>query len=105
MQDFLQNRLGHVDGSRLCTNSPALMKALLINGARSLGNLYDLDTTNTINWQGWGQINLTNSLHGCLAMPTAVTNSMFLFDQSVSNSLATGQSHTRKIQVSQDAQG
>ena len=104
MQDFLQNRIHHVDGSGRFTNSPALMKALLINGARSLGNLYDLNSTNTINFQGWGEINLTNSLHGGLATPTATTNSMFLFDQSVSNSVATGQSHTRTIQVSQDAQ-
>ena len=34
MQEFFQQRLGR-------TNSPALMKALLINGARTLGGAYD----------------------------------------------------------------
>ena len=103
MQEFLQNRLGHANASGQFTNSPALMKALLINGARTVGNLYDFQTTNTINFQGWGLINLSNSLHGGLAMANASTNSMFIFDQGASNALATGQSHTRNFQVTQAA--
>ena len=55
MQEFFEQRIGR-------TNSPALMKALLINGARSLGNPYDLRTDNFLNQQGWGLANLTNSL-------------------------------------------
>ncbi|MFN7141678.1 MAG: S8 family serine peptidase, partial [Limisphaerales bacterium] len=34
--------------------SPALMKALLINSARSAGGLYDYKIKNNINFQGWG---------------------------------------------------
>ncbi|PYI80076.1 MAG: hypothetical protein DME26_22290, partial [Verrucomicrobia bacterium] len=105
MQEFLQNRLGHANASGQFTNSPALMKALLINGARTVGNLYDFQTTNTINFQGWGLINLSNSLHGGLAMANASTNSMFIFDQGASNALATGQSHTRNFEVTQAANG
>src|SRR5262249_31744226 len=47
MQEFFEQRL-HL------TNSPALMKALLINGARSVGQLYDLQVRNSLNLQGWG---------------------------------------------------
>jgi subtilisin-like proprotein convertase family protein len=105
MQDFLQNQLGHKNASGQFTDSPALLKAMLINGARSLGNIYDFQTTNAINWQGWGLINLSNSLHGGLATPAAPTNSMFLFDQSPGHALATGQSHTRVFHVTEEAQG
>ena len=34
--------------------SPALLKALLINGARSSGTLYDFQIDPLINFQGWG---------------------------------------------------
>jgi subtilisin-like proprotein convertase family protein len=105
MQDMLQNRLGHKDAAGHFTNSPALLKAMLINGARSAGNLYDFNVTNTLNFQGWGLLNVSNSLHGGLAATTATTNSMFLFDQSPTHALATGQSHRRNIQVSPDGQG
>ena len=88
MQEFFQQRLGR-------TNSPALMKALLINGARSVNTIYDLEVTNSINYQGWGLVNLTNSV------PTALTNlntpsalSMQIFDQNATNALSTGQRHT-----------
>ena len=105
MQDFLQNQLGHKNANGQFTNSPALLKAMLINGARTLGNLYDFQTTNAINWQGWGLINLSNSLHGGLAKPEAPTNSMFLFDQSPGRALSTGQRHTRVFHVTEEAQG
>ncbi|MFN0068215.1 MAG: S8 family serine peptidase, partial [Limisphaerales bacterium] len=41
--------------------SPALLKALLINGSRSLGPLYSFETRPNINYQGWGRPNLTNT--------------------------------------------
>src|SRR6266700_1510443 len=87
----------------LTIHSPALMKALLINGARSAGNLYDLSVTNAMNFQGWGLINLTNSLPGGLLTPNPPTNSMYFFDQSPAGALATGQSHTRILQVASGA--
>ncbi len=105
IQDMLQNRLGHVDGAGHFTDSPALLKAMLINGARSVGSLYDFAVTNAVTFQGWGLLNLSNSVPGGLATPAAATNSMFLFDQSPARALATGQSHTRNLQVAPDAQG
>jgi sugar lactone lactonase YvrE/subtilisin-like proprotein convertase family protein len=97
MQEFFQQRLG-------LTNSPALMKALLINGARSVGNLYDFDTTATLNRQGWGVINLPTTLPGSLTNLSAATNSMAMLDQDPANALATGQSRTYKVSLSSDAQ-
>ena len=101
MQEFFEQRL---QPGR--TNSPALMKALLINGARSVNRLYDFRVRNTINYQGWGLIKLPNSL------PPAITNlntpgpsSIWLLDQSPTNALATGQSQTRNVTVSTNAPG
>ena len=54
MQEFFEQQVG-------VTNSPAMMKALLINGARSAGSLYDFEVQNTINYQGWGLPKLNNS--------------------------------------------
>ena len=77
------------------TPSPALMKALLINGSRPVAN-YGLAVTNGINFQGWGLVNLPNSVP-----PGGLTNSSthrrfaaFFVDQSPTNALATGDSHT-----------
>lgn len=93
--------------SRGITNSPALMKALLINGARSVGGLYDFQVQNSINYQGWGLPKLNNSL------PPGITNAfnpangssgtMLVFDQSPTNALATAQSQTRFISVNPEA--
>jgi autotransporter-associated beta strand protein len=89
MQEFLQSRMN------ITNPSPALLKAMLINGARSLNPLYDFHV-NTIsqNEQGWGLPNLPNSV------PASLTNanpSMVLLDQSSNNALATGQYQTYTI--------
>jgi subtilisin-like proprotein convertase family protein len=97
MQEFFQQRLGR-------TNSPALMKALLINGARSLGTPYDFGVTNQPNYQGWGLVNLPTTIPGALTNLAAPASSMLVFDQSPANALATGQSFTRRFTVSPDAQ-
>ena len=60
MQDYFTNTL-HT------TPSPALLKAMLINGARPTGS-YDLQVQNKINFEGWGLINLPDSL------PPGITN-------------------------------
>jgi subtilisin family serine protease/subtilisin-like proprotein convertase family protein len=93
MQEYFQN-FGR-------TNSPALMKALLINGARPLTTPGAFQTQNSTNSQGWGLINLTNSL------PVGLSNAfvqaaapMQLFDQNPDDALATGQSHTRFVSLS-----
>ncbi|MEK7780372.1 MAG: S8 family serine peptidase [Verrucomicrobiota bacterium] len=87
------------------TNSPALMKALLINGARTIANIYDFRVQNTINYQGWGMINLANSLPNTVSNAFDLTansaGAIKLVDQSPTNALATGQSHTRYIGLSE----
>lgn len=88
------------------TNSPALMKALLINGARSMRD-YDLHPNSAINYQGWGVVNLTNIIPPTLnGGPGRFADSPTIFyDQDPNYSLATGESHTRSIQLSQQARG
>ncbi|TAK96516.1 MAG: hypothetical protein EPO07_14425 [Verrucomicrobia bacterium] len=94
------------------TNSPALMKALLINGARSVGPLYDFEVQNSINFQGWGLIHLqncipsTNDLTGAVNNITAALShtgaaSMEIYEQNTNSALATGQSLTRTLHVSE----
>ncbi len=92
MQQFFEQRLGR-------TNSPALMKALLINGARSLGKPYDLDPRQLPNTQGWGLIHLPNSLPAALTNKASPDHSMFMFDQNPADALASGQSRTRFISI------
>jgi subtilisin-like proprotein convertase family protein len=83
------------------TNSPALMKALLINGARPTSDQYDLQVQNSINYQGWGLANLATSI------PTNAlgggTGSKLFFDQSPTNALASGQSRTFSVTVKPEA--
>lgn len=94
MQEFFATRLRR-------TNSPALMKALLINGARPVGGgEYDFQVQNTRNFQGWGLIKLRNSLPaGLTNFALGLSSSMWFEDQSPTNALATGQSKTRLLQV------
>jgi subtilisin-like proprotein convertase family protein len=90
------------------TPSPALLKAVTINGARSSPE-YNLQVQNsTGNFQGWGLPALGNSvplaltnkpLSGDLNDPGPFSCSTFFRDQSVSNALATGDSETFKIQL------
>ncbi|PWU08582.1 MAG: hypothetical protein C5B50_29255, partial [Verrucomicrobia bacterium] len=98
MQEFYQQRFN-------LTNSPALMKALLINGAVSLGALYDYQVNTPLNSEGWGMVTLTNSAPLALPKPYKLTATPVLFfDQSPSNALATAQSQTYFIQVDDAAQ-
>lgn len=92
MQQFFAEKLQR-------TNSPALMKALLINGARPVGGgTYDLNVRNTRNYQGWGLPRLRNSIPGGLTNFNAnQPSSMWFVDQSPTNALATGQSQTRTL--------
>jgi subtilisin-like proprotein convertase family protein len=78
--------------------SPALMKALLINGARSLGNLYDYNVRRIeANDQGWGLVNLPASIPSTLNVNSGPT---VFYDQVVTNALATGQSQTYTVSSS-----
>lgn len=83
------------------TNSPALMKALLINGARPVGGgVYDFNVRNTRNYQGWGLPRLRNSIPGGVTnLNNSLPSSMWFVDQSPTNALATGQSQTRTVSL------
>lgn len=89
--------------------SPALLKALLINGARSVNSKYDFQVNNTANYQGWGLINITNSYPESLQSGSSRTSSGLLYwdqsgsDQSTNKVLATGQSFTRTISIASAA--
>jgi subtilisin-like proprotein convertase family protein len=99
IEDYFTNQLGLMP-------SPALLKAMTINGSRAIGT-YKFQVQNTINEAGWGQPDLSNSV------PTALTNipvagqintlgpacSTFFRDQNVSNALATGDSETFNVTV------
>src|SRR5207249_553918 len=100
MQEFFERRLklGY---------SPALLKALVINGARSVNSdipNYDFGVTNNVKIQGWGLVNLTNSLPAALTNADHRTWPLQFFDQSPTNALATGQRHTWELGLSPDGQ-
>lgn len=116
MQEFFEQRLAR-------TNSPALMKALLINGARSLGNPYDLRSDTFLNQQGWGVVNLSNSIphwlparvgrgSGTGVNPTglgvtfasASSDPLQFVDQSPTRALATDQIQTWPLTLTEEAQ-
>jgi subtilisin-like proprotein convertase family protein len=98
MQEFFEQRLQQ-------PYSPALLKALLIHGARSLGPQYNLEVRSQINYQGWGLPALTN------IFPAALTNALTdpeqwpvrWVDQSPTNALATGQTHAYDLEISTNA--
>jgi subtilisin-like proprotein convertase family protein len=89
IQDYFTNTLRQ-------TPSPALLKALLINGSRSVAN-YGIALTNGINFQGWGLDNIQNCVPagGLFKTPDSSTEgSSFFVDQNPTNALATGDRHT-----------
>jgi subtilisin-like proprotein convertase family protein len=99
MQDYFTNTLHALP-------SPALLKAMVINGARTT-SFYNLQVQNSINYEGWGLANLPDSLppgitNGATAFEEA-SASMFFFDQNPTNALATGDSQTFMVTVSSNA--
>ncbi|MDP7048738.1 MAG: S8 family serine peptidase, partial [Verrucomicrobiota bacterium] len=95
------------------TNSPALMKALLINSAASVDARYDHNVRGTVNHQGWGLPNLQRAAPALAkANPTdentwhpADENTwpMRFIDQSLTNALATGESRSWEITLGTNA--
>ncbi len=83
------------------TPSPALLKVMTINGARATAG-YDFQVNNSINFEGWGLPNLSNSIPQGITNLPAPNNvntpgppcSVFFRDQSPTNALATGDSET-----------
>ncbi|HEX7653517.1 MAG TPA: S8 family serine peptidase, partial [Verrucomicrobiae bacterium] len=98
VQDYFTNTLA-------TTPSPALLKAMLINGARLTGG-YDYAVTNVINYEGWGLVNLPNTLPSGLTNSAAAgtngVSSIFL-DQSPTNFVATGDRRTWNLSLASTA--
>ncbi|MGZ8939505.1 MAG: S8 family serine peptidase, partial [Limisphaerales bacterium] len=87
--------------------SPALMKALLINGTRSLSRNYDVAAKSAANYQGWGMPNLPHSLSSYTTnQHSAVPERKWRLrhvEQSAENALATGQSRTWNVTLNSNA--
>lgn len=98
MQEFFEQQLER-------PYSPALMKALLINGARSLSSRYNLEVRPQINYQGWGLPALTNII------PAVLTNLLDQpeewpvrwLDQHPTNALATAETHQYDLTIPTNA--
>jgi subtilisin-like proprotein convertase family protein len=84
------------------TPSPAMLKAMLINGGQATG-LYNFQVQNTLNYEGWGLVNLPGSLPPGVTNQTSQTCSAFVQDQSPTNALATGASQTYQITLNTNA--
>lgn len=94
MQEFFERDLGETN------NSPALYKAMVINSARTLSQTYGHETKSLINYQGWGLVNISNALPVVMSTNTPRTEwPLQYFDQSPTNALATGQTHSRDLTV------
>ena len=99
MQEYYGTRLGR-------TNSPALMKALLINGARTLGGVPDFQVAGAANQQGWGLVNITNSAPTITAVDGGAgggSGGLLFVDQDPARALITGESVTRVVNVTGNA--
>ncbi len=81
--------------------SPALLKALLINGARSVGRLYDFDVQPSLgNEQGWGLINLPTTLPHT---GTGGFSNLTYLEQSPLTALQTGRTALYTVDVKDEA--
>ena len=85
--------------------SPALLKAAIINGARSVNAIYDVSPQNVINYQGWGLPRMDRALPSMLnGNPDPATWPVQFIDQSPTNALATGDSRTWVVALSTNAE-
>ncbi len=73
--------------------SPAMLKAMLINGAQATG-YYDYQVNNALNYEGWGLVNLPDSIPSGIVNQLGVPCTAYLQDQNPTNALATGDSQT-----------
>jgi subtilisin family serine protease/subtilisin-like proprotein convertase family protein len=100
MKEFFEQKLPE---DKRMTNSPALMKALVVNGAHSVSGRYDVSPNKTRNIEGWGIVDLTNSIPMALTNGVMTNGPLVLVEQSVSNAVATTQSKSWAVAVSPDA--
>ena len=73
-----------------------MLKAMLINGAQATG-FYNFQVQNAINYEGWGLINLPDSLPPGITNQPGTSCSTYVQDQSPTNALATGDSQTYHV--------
>ena len=92
LQDYFTNTLHS-------TPSPALLKAMVINGARLTSGYNFYGVTNSINYEGWGLVNVPNSVPLALTNAPGGTTPMYFLDQSPTNALATGDSRVFTVNV------
>ncbi len=97
MQDYFTNTLS-------LRPSPALLKAMLINGSRTVAS-YGYALTNGVNIAGWGEPNiqdilpLTSTNLTSTSLFSGANSPMFIVDQSLTNVLATGDSDTYLLSI------
>lgn len=96
IQEFFETKLRQ-------TVSPALLKAMLINGSRSTAPIYDFNVNALVNHQGWGIPYLTNVITAETNFNAEAGSSIFVYDQSATNALATGEEITRMVRVQEGA--
>jgi len=88
MQDFFTNQWHALP-------TPALLKAMLINGARQTRTYgFSVNSSSSENDQGWGLVNLPGALQPGITNRSTVSCSTFIQDQSPTNALATGDRQT-----------
>ena len=79
--------------------SPALLKALLINGSNPVSNDYSRREPYGVNYSGWGIPNMTNLIPVELTNSDSSTWPIWFVDQNPTNALSTGESWEQLITV------
>ncbi len=103
-EEMFVSRLG------LSVPSPALFKAMLINGTRMLSREYDRSSTATVNFQGWGRPLMQDMIPEVVNyFPTEPSKWPITYiDQATTNgpnALATGQGHVRLVTLDANQPG
>ncbi len=100
IEEFFEQKL---PATRRHTLTPAMMKAILINGTHSVNQIYDLQVQNTINIQGWGLPNIQQIIPSMMASAAETAWPVRLIDQSPTNAVATGQARSWNVKLSSNA--
>ena len=100
LQDFFEGTNVLTDPNLRRTNSAAMMKALLINSARSLDAVYDYDMESQINYQGWGLPDLRRMIGEIMVTEADDANwPIQMRDIGGTNSLVTDFAHAYAVNV------
>jgi subtilisin-like proprotein convertase family protein len=100
MQEFFEGTNVLTDPNLRRTNSAAMMKALIINSARSVSQLYDYNMESSLNYQGWGMPSLVRAIPPIMATETDPNRwPIQMYDQTGSNSLPSDFAHEYDLVV------